>query len=226
MRRNILIVEDELSLLNILEAYFKNEGFNVFTAENGLLGLEIFRKEQIDIVCCDVMMPLISGWKVAESIKKESNIPVILMTALSSEEDQLTGYELEIDDYITKPFSPKILVAKVKRLIKTYYDSSKKPQNSTYKYNSVLVDFLSRDVKVENTKIHLSKTEFDLLEFLIKNKGIAFDRVTILDEVWGMDVYVEDRVVDTNIKVLRKKIKQLEKNIITVFGVGYKYEEQ
>lgn len=224
MSYSILIVEDELALLNILSAYFTNDGFEVHLAEDGLHALQIFKNNKIDIVCCDVMMPNIDGWQVAKSIRQQSNIPIVFMTALSSEEDQLKGYNLDIDDYITKPFSPTILVAKVKRLLSRLSqleDTSSK--SAVFTYEEMKVDFSSRTCYVSQQEVHLSKTEFDLLEFLIKNHNIAIDRVTILDEVWGMDVYVEERVVDTNIKVLRKKLGHYGTLIKTVFGIGYKF---
>jgi DNA-binding response OmpR family regulator len=223
MDSTILIIEDELSLLNILAAYFKKSGFNTLIAKNGLEGLELFKSSKVDIVCCDVMMPIIDGWEVSRSIRQLSDIPIILMTALDSEEDQLTGYKLDIDDYVTKPFSPSILVAKAKRLVNRYNSKTSDTKINQVIFGDFSINFLSRSVKVRDEDIKLSKTEFDLLEFLIRNKDIAVNRVTILDEVWGMDVYVEERVVDTNIKVLRKKLLDYGDSLVTVFGIGYKF---
>lgn len=228
MNKSILLIEDELSLLTILEAYFKKNGFTTYKALNGLEGLETFRKHKIDIVCCDVMMPLVDGWEVAKSIRQSSNIPIVLMTALDTEEDQLRGYELDIDDYITKPFSPAILVAKVKKLVARYTSEKPSINKNSIVCSGIEVNTLSRNVKVDGIITKLSKTEYDLLEYLMKNRNIAINRVTILDEVWGMDVYVEERVVDTNIKVLRKKLGEYGHLIKTVFGIGYlfDYEEK
>lgn len=224
MAKTILIVEDELSLLTILDAYFKKSGYNTYTATNGLEGLELFRKHEIDVLCCDVMMPIIDGWEVSKSVRQSSDIPIVLMTALDSEEDQLTGYNLDIDDYVTKPFSPSILVAKVNKLV-TRYKRDKSPlKQKNIKFGELEINLLSRNISINQKSIRLSKTEFDLLEYLVKNEGIAINRVTILDEVWGMDVYVEERVVDTNIKVLRKRLMDYGKNIKTVFGIGYMFE--
>ncbi|XMB66960.1 response regulator transcription factor [Mycoplasmatota bacterium zrk1] len=224
MEKNILIVEDELSLQNILEVYFKKEGFTVIKASDGLKALEQFELYSIDIACVDVMIPHINGFEVVKSIRQKSDIPILMMTALSSEENQLKGYGLDIDDYVTKPFSPTILVAKVKSILKRYNDKQVKSNLQNHQLGLLEINFQSRVVAVENNVIELSKTEFDLLAYFIKNKGIVIDRVTFLDEIWGMDVYVEDRIVDTFIKTLRKKLGPASKYIKTVFGVGYKFE--
>lgn len=223
MSYTVLIIEDEYSLQNIIAAYFRKSGYKVLTASDGLEGLEKFESNAVDIVCCDVMMPNIDGWEVVKSIRQKSNIPIVMMTALSSDENQLKGYGLEIDDYITKPFSPAILIAKVKSLLKRYYNIQDFKTNQAM-IGDITINFDSRVVKIDDNEIKLSKTEFDLLAFFIKNQGIALDRVTILDEVWGMDVYVEERVVDTYIKVLRKKLGNSGSYIKTVFGIGYKFE--
>lgn len=226
MSNTILIIEDELSLQNIVAAYFKKSEYNVITASDGLEGLEKFRSHDVDIVCCDVMMPNVNGWDVVKSIRQSSNVPIIMMTALDSERDQLHGYDLEVDDYITKPFSPAVLVAKVNNLLKRVSSTPKEKFTNIYKSGNLEVQFESRVVKINDKEVHLSKTEFDLLSFMMKNKGIVLDRVTILDEVWGMDVYVEERVVDTNIKVLRRKLLDCGSYIKTVFGIGYKYDDE
>jgi len=226
MSYTILIIEDELSLQNIIAAYFRKSNFKVLTANDGLEGLEKFRLNNIDIVCCDVMMPNVNGWDVVRSIRQTSNIPIIMMTALDSEKDQLKGFDLEVDDYVTKPFSPSVLVAKTNSVLKRYHSTKSINNTNLMIIGDLNINIDSRVVKINDEVIHLSKTEFDLLIYIIKNKGIVLDRVTILDEVWGMDVYVEERVVDTNIKVLRKKLGDSGKYIQTVFGIGYKFDEE
>lgn len=222
--KTVLIIEDELSLQSILAAYFKKNEFKVFTASDGLEGLELFRSKKIDIICSDIMMPNIDGWQVVRSVRQYSNVPIILMTALDSELDQLKGFDLTVDDYVTKPFSPSILIAKVNSILRRVTNSPSEQNNSlSYTIKELNINFESRTVKVDNQSIKLSKTEFDLLSFFVKNQNVALDRVTILDEVWGMDVYVEERVVDTYIKVLRKKLGTTGKYIQTVFGIGYKF---
>ena len=221
--KTVLIIEDELSLQNIIAAYFRKNEFNVLTASNGLEGLELYRANKIDIICSDIMMPNIDGWQVVRSIRQSSNIPIILMTALDSELDQLKGFDLMVDDYVTKPFSPSVLVAKVISILRRTENSEKVNSSINFEVDSLMINFDSRTVKVDGNSIKLSKTEFDLLSFFVKNQNIALDRVTILDEVWGLDVYVEERVVDTYIKVLRKKLGIVGKYIRTVFGIGYKF---
>lgn len=224
MRQKVLIIEDELSLQNILSAYFKREEFDVVTASDGLEGLEKFENENINIACIDVMMPKINGWEVVKSIRQKSNIPIIMMTALSEEEDQLKGFELEVDDYVTKPFSPAILVAKAKNLLKRY--SNKLGPDTTFIENLGIIEINDKAhiVKVNKQEIDLSKTEYDMLVYFIKNAGIALNRTLILDSVWGIDAFVEERVVDTFVKTLRKKLGPASKYIKTVFGYGYKFD--
>lgn len=224
MNRTILLVEDELSLLKILEVYFDKEGFKVLKAENGLEALELFEMHEIDIACVDVMIPFINGFEVVKAIRQKSNMPIIMMTALTSEENQLKGYNLDIDEYVPKPFSPTILVAKVKSILKRYSETIRTDNHINYSIGLLEINFDKREVLVEGEDIELSKTEFNMLEYMIKHQGIAIDRVTFLDEIWGMDVYVEDRVVDTFIKTLRKKLKGASSYIKTVFGIGYKFE--
>ncbi len=226
MSYTVLIIEDELSLQNIVAAYFRKNNFKVITASDGLQGLEKFRLNNVDIICCDVMMPNINGWDVVKSIRQNSDVPIIMMTALDSERDQLFGFNLDIDDYVTKPFSPAVLIAKTNSVLKRYHASTSLLSKNIIDLGILNINIDSRVVKVSNEIIHLSKTEFDLLIFLIKNKGIVLDRVTMLDEVWGLDVYVEERVVDTNIKVLRRKLGDSGKYIQTVFGVGYKFDNE
>lgn len=224
MNKTILLVEDELALLKILEVYFNKEGFKVLKAENGLQALEQFEMHEIDIACIDVMIPFINGFEVVEAIRQKSDMPILMMTALTSEENQIKGYKLDIDEYVPKPFSPTILVAKVHSILKRYSDSVRKDNHINYEIGKLEINFDKREVLVESERIELSKTEFNLLEYMIKHQGVAIDRVTFLDEIWGMDVYVEDRVVDTFIKTLRKKLKNASPYIKTVFGIGYKFE--
>ena len=206
MDKTILLVEDELSLQSILEVYFKKEGFKVLKANDGLEALALFTLHNIDIACIDVLIPHINGFDVVKAIRQKSKLPIIMMTALTSEEDQLKGYNLDIDDYVTKPFSPTILVAKVNTVLKRYYNQVTNDNVVNYKLGVLEINFDRRVIKVEDSKIDLSKTEFNLLAYFIKHQGIVIDRVTFLDEIWGMDVYVEDRIVDTFIKTLRNNI--------------------
>lgn len=221
--KQILLVEDELSLLKIEEAYFKKSGYDVITATDGIAALEKFNQHSFDVVCVDVMLPHIDGFDVVKAIRQHSDVPIIMVTALSSEENQLKGYGLQIDDYVTKPFSPSVLVAKVDSVLRRYEGQQIAQQSPNYKVGILEIHFDKRLVKVDGSEITLSKKEFDILEYLIKHQDIAIDRNTFLDEIWGMDVYVEDRIVDTFIKTLRQKLGPAKDYVQTVHGIGYRF---
>lgn len=223
MKKNILIIEDETRIRFLLRDYFLKENFNIIEASDGDEGLNIFIKNKIDLVILDIMMPKIDGITVLDMIRKVSSVPVILLTAKSQEEDKLFGYEMGADDYITKPFSPKILIAKVKALLKRTSEDS---YSSLKDYNGLSINKLSHEIKINDEVINLSPKEFELLVYLSDNAGIALSRDTILDNVWGIDYYGDLRTVDTNIKRLREKLKEKAAHIITVRGSGYRFEEK
>ena len=221
MRKNILIVEDEIRIRFLLRDYFQKEDFLVYEAENGKEALEIFKSNKIDLIILDIMMPVMDGLTVLEKIREVSTIPVILLTAKGQEEDKLQGYDYGADDYITKPFSPKVLIAKVKALLKRTRDNL---DSSYQEFNGLTINKLSHEVKVDGTEILLSPKEYELLVYLITNEGIALSRDNILDNVWGLDYYGDIRTVDTNIKRLREKLLSKSNCIVTVRGSGYKFE--
>lgn len=225
--KTILIIEDEPTIQRVVASYFKKEGYEVITADDGFSGLEQFNKNEIDLICLDVMMPNIDGWAVAETIRSTSSIPIIMMTALSEDEDVLKGYSFKVDDYITKPFNPKILVAKVNNLLERL-DSIQtiEPKDASNKLiaNNIVVDLDSHKVYVDDAYVELSKTEYDLLVYFMQNENKICSRNLLLDDVWGYDTFVEDRIVDTYIKRLRKLISPYSHYIKTVFGVGYRFE--
>lgn len=221
MSKNILIIEDELRIRFLLRDYFSKEGFNIIEAEDGALGIKAFQSNKVDLILLDIMMPNIDGITVLQTIREVSNVPIILLTAKSEEDDKLFGYEVGADDYITKPFSPKILIAKVKALLKR---TSQNKSNIENDFNGLSINKLSHEVKIDNEIINLSPKEFELLTYLADNKGIALSRDTILDKVWGIDYYGDIRTVDTNIKRLREKLKEKASYIITVRGSGYRFE--
>lgn len=218
--KNILLAEDEPTILRVIKTYFEHEGYNIFAATNGEEAIKIFREVNIDLVCLDVMMPKIDGFEVAKMIRTSSDVPIILITALQTEEDILKGYSLHIDDYITKPFNPKILIAKVKNLmLRMDKDNSLQME---YKIGDLSFDFVNNFATLNDVKLDLTKTEFKMLAFLAKNNNKVCSRELLLDEVWGLDVYVDDRIIDAYIKKLRKIILP-KKYIKTVFGVGYRF---
>lgn len=222
MNCNILIVEDELRLRRILKSYFEVEDWAVYEAENGILALDLLDKHPIDIVVLDIMMPLMDGMETIKRIRQKSNINVIMLTALSDEDSEVKSYELGADDYIQKPFKAKVLVAKIKRILE------KKNENiaiDQYTYKEFKMDFLSRKVYIGENEINFSPKEFDLLEYLVKNKNIVKSRDQIIDAIWGFDFDGETRVVDKHILKLRNKLKSEHIKISTIISKGYRYEE-
>ena len=218
--KTILLAEDEPTIARLVKSYFERDGYTVFTATNGEEAINLFKETKIDLVCLDVMMPKLDGFEVTKIIRSSSDVPIIIMTALQSEEDILKGYSLHIDDYITKPFNPKVLLAKVNNLmLRIDKEATLKME---YKIGELSFDFINNEVKLEDKVLELTKTEFNILAFLAKNNNKVCSRELLLDEVWGVDVYVDDRIVDAYIKKIRKQIAP-KKYIKTVFGVGYRF---
>lgn len=214
---NILIAEDEQRLRRLMKDYLKRENYTIYEAENGEEAVEIFYNEKIDLAILDIMMPKLDGWQVAKNIRGISEIPIIILTAKSEEEDQLKGYDIGADEYVTKPFSPKILVAKVKALVNRV---GKKIEIKEYK--EIKIDMKSHKVYFKKEEINLTPKEYELLLVLVQNEGIALERNTLLDKVWGYNYFGDLRTVDTHIKRLRKKMKV--DYIQTVRGIGYRFE--
>jgi len=221
MRKSILIVEDELRIRFLLRDYLAKEDFNVFEASNGEEGLFIFSTQKIDLVLLDIMMPIMNGLTMLEKLREVSTVPVILLTAKGEEEDKLQGYDYGADDYMTKPFSPKVLIAKVKALLKRTREDL---DSSSQDFNGLTINKLSHEVKIDGKEIVLSPKEYELLVYLTTNESIALTRDNILDNVWGIDYYGDIRTVDTNVKRLREKLLDKANYIVTVRGSGYKFE--
>lgn len=220
LNKNILLAEDEPTIARLVRTYFERDNYTVYTAVNGEEAIKIFKEVKIDLVCLDIMMPIMDGFEVTKIIRASSDVPIIVMTALQSEEDILKGYSLHIDDYITKPFNPKVLLAKVNNLmLRINKENSLKME---YRIGDLSFDFINNTVSLNETRLDLTKTEFKMLAFLAKNNNKVCSRELLLDEVWGIDVYVDDRIVDAYIKKLRKIIAP-KKYIQTVFGVGYRF---
>ena len=221
----ILIIEDEPTINRIVSNYFIKEKFNVLSALDGEKGLELFNKHKIDLICLDIMMPKINGWEVARTVRESSNIPIIMMSALSEEEDILKGYSLKVDDYITKPFNPKILVAKVRNLMERLNDPELGIKTSgVLQVKDIKIDLDTHRAYIEEKEVSLSRTEFDLLKYFLQHENKICSRNLLLDEVWGIDVFVEDRIVDTYVQKLRKYLGKNAKYISTVFVVGYRFQ--
>ncbi|ABS22499.1 response regulator transcription factor [Bacillus cytotoxicus] len=225
MNKTVLLVEDERRLREIVSDYFRNEGFEVIEAEDGKQALELFAEHTIDLIMLDIMLPEIDGWSVCRRIRKESAVPIIMLTARSDEDDTLLGFELGADEYVTKPFSPKVLVARAKTLLKRADGAVGVAEDNVLSAAGIDVNRLSRTVFVDGKEIILTHKEFELLVYLMENKGIVLSRQHLLDQLWGYDYYGDDRTVDTHIKKLRNKLGDKAKHIGTVIRVGYKFEE-
>ena len=225
MNKTELLVKEERRLREIVSDYFRNEGFEVIEAEDGKKALELFAEHEIDLIMLDIMLPEIDGWSVCRRIRKESAVPIIMLTARSDEDDTLLGFELGADEYVTKPFSPKVLVARAKTLLKRADGVVGLAEENAMSLAGIEVNRLSRTVLVDGEEIILTHKEFELLVYLMENKGIVLSRQHLLDQLWGYDYYGDDRTVDTHIKKLRNKLGDKAKHIGTVIRVGYKFEE-
>lgn len=221
MSKNILIVEDESKMSEFISLYLRNQGYKPIEASNGEIALKLFEQNNINLVVLDVMMPNLNGFDVCKEIRKTSKVPIIILTAVEDEYSHIKGYELGADDYVTKPFKIKILLAKIKRFIDK---SSEDTQTNIFLHGDFKVDFDGRCLYINDQHIKLAPKEFDLLEYFIKNKGIALSRNQILDNVWGYDFQGENRVVDNHVKKLRSKLGEYSELIETVISFGYKFE--
>ena len=217
----ILVAEDENSILKLVTRYLENEGFTVFAAHNGEQALDIWLESPVDLAVLDVMMPRMDGWEVLSEIRKESDIPVIMLTAKREEQDRLQGFELGTDDYLTKPFSPRELVMRVKALLKR---AGKLSQSPKIELPGLSVDANARKVSTAQGEVKLSAREYELLIYLIDNKGIALSRDKLLERIWGYDYEGDTRVLDTTVKRLRAKLGSCGECIKTLRGSGYLFE--
>lgn len=217
----VLIAEDEQNLRNLISRYLENEGYSVYVAKDGDKALDIWYETPVDLAILDVMMPGTDGWGVLTEIREDSDIPVIMLTAKREEEDRLKGFNLGTDDYITKPFSTRELIMRVKALLKR---SGRLSQKAQIELPGISIDKDSRSVKTSSGTVDLSSREFDLLLYFIDNKGHALTRFNILDRIWGFDYDGDTRVLDTTIKRLRHKLGDCGKCIRTLRGTGYIFE--
>ncbi len=219
---HILVVDDEKELRDILEDILLGENYKVTKAENGETALDFLYDNSYDLVLLDVMMPDMDGWSVLREIREMDYVPVIMLTARNLENDEVFGFELGADEYITKPFRKAILLARIKSILKR---SGQKEAMEAYEFDGLHVDTRAVKVTIDGVAVNLSSTEYELLLYLIVNKGVALSREQILDKVWGMDYFGGTRTVDTHIKRLRSKIGNHAERISTVRGVGYRFEE-
>lgn len=217
----VLIVDDEEMIRGVLKEYVEFEGGVAYEAADGMEAVKLCRDNDFDIILMDVMMPKLDGFSAVKEIKKIKNIPVIMLSARGEEYDKLFGFEIGADDYVTKPFSPKEVMARIHAVLKRGVQDS---GNDVYKFEGLTVDMQGRNVLVDGEKAELTPKEYEILFYFIKNRGVALSREKLLLDVWGFDFYGDDRTVDTHIKMLRSNLKQYRKFIVTLRGLGYKFE--
>ncbi len=225
----ILIVDDEQNIIELASMYLKKEGFQIISAGDGLTGLNMAQTEQPTLIVLDLMLPGLDGWEVCKRLRAESNVPILMLTARDDDIDKIVGLELGADDYMTKPFNPRELVARVKAILRRLEPRStqRSPQQANQKMyvGNVTIDPASRTVYVGDRLADLRTKEFDLLVALVENKGIVLSREKLLDLVWGFDFYGETRTVDVHVAHLRHKLEGSNAPIETVWGIGYKLVE-
>ena len=222
MNKCILIVDDESRMRKLIKDFLTAKGYSILEAEDGEKALQVFEEnsEKIDLILLDVMMPKLDGWSVLRQIRQTSKVPIIMLTARGEEQDELFGFELGVDEYISKPFSPKILVARVEAILKRTQGDTKEVKD----YGGIEINKEGRTVTVDGKVLELSLREYELLIYLVENENIALSRDKILNNVWNYDYYGDSRTIDSHIKKIRHKLGKRGKYIKTMRGVGYKFE--
>ena len=218
---NILVVEDDKNLRKLITTYLQRNKYNTYEATNGEEALNVLDQSYIDLIVSDIMMPKMDGWEVCREIRKLSKVPIIMLTAKSEESDELLGFELGVDEYISKPFSPRILVARVDAILRR---TNNIDQGEIEQAGDIEINKAAHIVKVKGEIVELSFKEFELLTYFVKNKGLALSRENILNNVWNYDYFGDARTIDTHVKKLRSKLGDCGKYIHTIWGMGYKFE--
>lgn len=216
----ILIVDDEDKIREVIKEYLEANNYECFESSNGKDALELLKRNNYDLLVLDIMMPKMDGFEVLKELPKEYRIPTIILSARGEEIDKLQGFDLGIDDYLTKPFSPKELVARVKAILNRTNNIL-----DTYKLDTLELNYSSHTLKIDNNLIEITPKEFELLSYLIKNKDIAVSREQLLSKLWGYDYFGDDRTIDTHMKMLRSNLGRYRTHIVTVRGIGYKFIE-
>lgn len=224
--KNILVVDDEEKIRIVIKKYAEFEGYNIVEASDGMEAIDKFKEENFDLVILDVMMPELDGFSTCKELRKIKDVPVIMLSARGEEYDKIHGFELGIDDYVVKPFSPKELMMRMNAVMSRHKvnQSEKTGDHEIFEAEGLKVDFTSRIVTVDGKKTDMTPKEYDLLFYMIKNKGIALTREKLITEVWGYDYYGDDRTLDTHIKLLRSSLGSYRKFLVTLRGVGYRFE--
>ena len=217
----ILVVDDNKEIVYSISELLKYEGYEILKAYDGMEALDIMERENVDLILLDVMMPKMDGWEVCREIRKNSKVPIIMLTARGDERDELLGFDLGVDEYISKPFSPKILVARVEAILRR---TGQDTVNDVLSAGGIVIDKAAHMATVDGAPMELSFKEFELLTYFMENQGIALSREKILNSVWNYDYFGDARTIDTHVKKLRSKMGEKGEYIKTVWGMGYKFE--
>ena len=220
----ILVVDDEEKIRQIIRKYGEFEGYEVLEARDGMEAITLCRHNDYEVIIMDGMMPELDGFSACREIKKLKDIPIIMLSARGEEYDRIHGFENGIDDYVVKPFSPKELMMRVKVVVSRNSNKISETEHDIFLAEGLEVDFTGRTVSVDGQRVNMSPKEYDLLFFLVKNRNIALERERLITEVWGYDYYGDDRTLDTHIKLLRNSLGEYRKFLITLRGVGYRFE--
>ena len=218
----LLVVDDEPKIREVIREYAEFNGYEVTEAADGMSAVGLCKLNEYDLVILDIMMPKLDGFSACKEIKKIQDVPIIMLSARGEEYDKLFGFEIGIDDYVVKPFSPKEVMARVNAIVKRNQGAKQAPE--TVKFGGLEINFTSRDVYIDGVKANLTPKEYDLLFYLVRNKNIALTRNKLLEEVWGYDFFGDDRTIDTHIKMLRNNLGPYRNYIVTLRGMGYKFE--
>lgn len=222
----LLVVDDEQNIRNIIKKYGEFEGHTIDEAVDGMDAIEKCKKATYDLIIMDIMMPNLDGFSAVKEIRKDCQSPVIMLSARGEEYDRIHGFEIGIDDYVVKPFSPKELMMRVSAIMKRYKGEQNGKQKEIFEFEGLKVDFTARKVFIHDKEVEMSPKEYVLLFYLIKNQGIALTREQLIHDVWGYDFYGDDRTLDTHIKLLRKSLGEYNTLIVTLRGVGYRFETE
>lgn len=226
-KNRILVVDDEEKIRTIIRKYAEFEGYQVTEAASGMEAVSLCRKQDFDMMIMDIMMPELDGFSAAREIRKTSDVPIIFLSARGEEYDRIHGFELGVDDYVVKPFSPRELMMRVGAVLRrAQAPGVAENVHETVRIEKMLVDFTARQVTIDGTEVELSPKEYDLLFFMVRNRGIALTRDRLISEVWGYDFFGDDRTLDTHIKLLRKQLGSYARYITTLRGVGYRFEKE
>lgn len=223
---NILVVDDEMNIRKLIRKYAEFEGHDVTEAENGMQAVELCQKNTYDIIIMDVMMPELDGFSASRIIKQFTSTPILILSARGEEYDRISGFQLGADDYVVKPFSPKELMLRIDAIMKRTKNGSHQSSKDVFKYKGLEIDFIARVVSIDGERIYMSPKEYELLFYMCKNKNIALSREKLITEVWGYDYYGDDRTLDTHIKLLRKSLRDYSILIVTLRGVGYRFDTE